>query len=47
MPTIKIDNIDYDIDKLSDEAKAQLVNLQFCGQVLQLNRAGYCGGQFV
>lgn len=34
MPTIKIDNIDYDTDKLSDEAKAQLVNLQFCDQEL-------------
>ena len=35
MPTIKIDNIDYDTDKLSDEAKAQLVSLQFCDQELQ------------
>jgi hypothetical protein len=34
MPTIKIDNIDYDTDKLSDEAKAQLVSLQFCDQEL-------------
>jgi hypothetical protein len=34
MPTIKIDNIDYDSDKLSDEAKAQLVSLQFCDQEL-------------
>jgi hypothetical protein len=25
MPTIKINNVDYDTDKLSDEAKAQLV----------------------
>ena len=32
MPTIKIDNIDYDTEKLSDEAKAQLVSLQFCYQ---------------
>ena len=31
----KIDNIDYDTDKLSDEAKAQLVSLQFCDQELQ------------
>ncbi len=34
MPTIKIDNIDYDTDKLSEEAKAQLVSLQFCDQEL-------------
>ena len=31
---ITIDNIDYDTDKLSDEAKAQLVSLQFCDQEL-------------
>ena len=35
MTTINIDNIDYDTDKLSDEAKAQLVSLQFCDQELQ------------
>ena len=35
MPTIKIDNIDYDTDKLSEEAKAQLISLQFCDQELQ------------
>jgi hypothetical protein len=35
MPSIKIDNVDYDTDKLSDEAKAQLVSLQFCDQELQ------------
>ena len=35
MPTIKIDDVDYDTDKLSDEAKAQLVSLQFCDQELQ------------
>jgi uncharacterized glyoxalase superfamily metalloenzyme YdcJ len=35
MPTIKIDNVDYETDKLSDEAKAQLVSLQFCDQELQ------------
>lgn len=34
MPTIKIDNFDYDTDKLSDEAKAQLLSLQFCDQEL-------------
>ena len=35
MTTIKIDNIDYDTDKLSDEAKAQLTSIQFCDQELQ------------
>ena len=35
MPSIKIDNIDYDTEKFSDEAKAQLVSLQFCDQELQ------------
>jgi len=39
MPNIKIDNIDYDTDKLSDEAKAQLVSLQFCDQELALLQA--------
>ena len=34
MPSIKIDDIDYDTDKISDEAKAQLVSLQFCDQEL-------------
>jgi hypothetical protein len=34
MTTINIDNIEYDTDKLSDEAKAQLVSLQFCDQEL-------------
>ena len=34
MPTIKIDNVEYDTDKLSDEAKTQLVSLQFCDQEL-------------
>ena len=29
MPTIKIDNKDYDLDTLSEEAKAQLASLQF------------------
>jgi hypothetical protein len=32
MTTIKIDDRDYDTDKLSDEAKAQLVSLEFCDQ---------------
>ena len=35
MTTINIDNIEYDTDKLSDDAKAQLVSLQFCHQELQ------------
>jgi hypothetical protein len=34
MPTINIDNVDYDTDKLSDESKAQLESLQFCDQEL-------------
>jgi len=34
MTTINIDNIDYDTANLSDEAKAQLVSLQFCDQEL-------------
>jgi hypothetical protein len=34
MPIIKIDNIDYDTDKLSGEAKAQLISIQFCDQEL-------------
>ena len=35
MTTIKIDNVDYDTDKLSDEAKAHLASIQFCDQELQ------------
>lgn len=35
MPTIKIDNIDYDFDTLPDEAKAQLASLQFVDAELQ------------
>jgi hypothetical protein len=34
MTQIKIDNVEYDTDKISDEAKAQLVSLQFCDQEL-------------
>ena len=34
MQTIKIDNQEYDVDTLSEEAKAQLVSLQFCDQEL-------------
>lgn len=29
MPTVKIDNIDYDLSSLSAEARAQLASLQF------------------
>jgi hypothetical protein len=35
MNTISIDNKEYEFDKLSNEAKAQLVSLQFCDQELQ------------
>ena len=35
MPTIKIDNIDSDTDTLSDDARAQLISMQFCDQELQ------------
>lgn len=34
MPTINIDNQDYDLDQLSDDAKAQLASLQFVDQEL-------------
>lgn len=33
--TVTIDDIEYDLDKLSDEAKNQLVSLQFVDQELQ------------
>ena len=29
MPIIKIDDKDYELDSLADDAKAQLVNIQF------------------
>lgn len=35
MTTIKIDNKEYDLDKLSKETKAQLISMQFCDQELQ------------
>lgn len=35
MATITIDNVEYDIDQLSAEAKAQLASIQFCDQELQ------------
>ena len=34
MSKITIDNKHYDLDTLSDEAKAQLASLQFCDQEL-------------
>jgi hypothetical protein len=51
MPNIKIDDKDYDLDTLSDHAKAQLASLQFVDSelgrlqaqiaVLQTARAAY------
>lgn len=35
MTMIKIDNVEYELEKLSDEAKAQLISLQFVDQELQ------------
>ena len=35
MPIIKIDDKDYDLDTLSDDAKAQLQSLQFVDSELQ------------
>lgn len=35
MTTIKIDDKDYDLESLSDEAKNQLVSLQFADAELQ------------
>ena len=35
MPIIKIDNVDYDTDTLSNDARAQLISMQFCDQELQ------------
>jgi hypothetical protein len=34
MPTIKIDNKEYDLDTLSKECKAQLASIQFVEQEL-------------
>jgi hypothetical protein len=34
MPSITIDNKDYDLDALSDDAKAQLASIQFVDQEL-------------
>ena len=35
MPIIKIDDKDYELDTLSDEAKAQLTSIQFVDAELQ------------
>ena len=35
MPIIKIDGKDYELDTLSDEAKAQLTSIQFVDAELQ------------
>lgn len=35
MANITIDNIEYDLDSLSDEAKAQLTSLQFVDAEIQ------------
>lgn len=35
MPIIKIDDKDYDTDKMSDEAKTQLTNLNVCDMEIQ------------
>ena len=35
MATITIDGKEYDVDALTDEAKAQLVSVQFCDMELQ------------
>lgn len=51
MTTIKIDDKEYDYEKLSEEAKSQLASVKFCDQemqrlqaqtaVLQTARMGY------
>ena len=38
MTTVKIDDVDYDVDTLSEEAKAQILSIQFVdGELLRLN----------
>ena len=39
MPIIKIDEKDYELDELSEEAKAQLLMLQFVDAELQRTNA--------
>jgi Family of unknown function (DUF6447) len=51
MPTVTIDNVEYDLDKLSEEAKGNLAGIQFIDAELgrlqakaatfQTARAGY------
>ncbi|MCA1742833.1 MAG: DUF6447 family protein [Desulfovibrionales bacterium] len=44
MPNITIDGKEYDTDKLSDEAKNQLISIQFVDrrlQEVQLEQAAY------
>lgn len=37
-PTISVDGVEYDLDSLTDNAKAQLANIQFVdAQLQQLN----------
>ena len=35
MPTVTIDNKEYDLDSLSNEVKQHIVNLQLCDQDIQ------------
>jgi hypothetical protein len=35
MPSITIDSIDYDLDSLSEDAKAQIASIQFVDAELQ------------
>ncbi len=39
MATIKIDDVEYDTDKLSDDAKNQFMSLQFCDVELERLKA--------
>jgi hypothetical protein len=39
MPTIKVDNKEYDVDSLSIEAKAQLGGIQFVDNEIAMLRA--------
>ena len=38
MPTLKIENKEYDLDTLSDECKAQLASIQLIKQELALQK---------
>ena len=42
MTTIKIDDKEYDLDKLSDKVKAQLASVQFVDQELQRMQINLC-----